>query len=287
MNKAESIFILQIGKIGSQTIEHSIKTLKPQFTVRRDHGLTEEYQSLLYNYVKSGKERGDVPYKTVESVMYQMEQTKFSLQLLEKAQKENTNVTIITGFRDPISFMLSSIFQNLSSLWPAYKISDDIAHKGLDMLAETCQVILRYVAEYQKIDLTAFDHQVNASIYALNRFWENEWINLHNLDFHDFHKTRDGKVFKYQRRNSRYLVYRYEDGESAIKSIIEEAIGSPVVDLNSQNLSKQKDYARLYQEFLSSFSVSEELLEFYYSRPYVKALYTNEEITNFKEKWSP
>src|SRR5262245_46227398 len=107
------VLIHQMGKVGSQTMEHSIRLSDPSIRVERHHELhPRSLKSSAMHLSLPG-----VPRETADSLRAQLAAARRCTREL-LLRKEKIRLCVISGYRDPISYLLASLFQNLRAVVP-------------------------------------------------------------------------------------------------------------------------------------------------------------------------
>lgn len=249
ISKGNAYVIYQMGKVGSSSIEKSLEKSKLNVIhVHTLYGLTENY--------KFSKKRNKLN-----------EFKKYILSLLYRfVLKRSGQVKIITLIREPVSRNVSTLFQELPKM--LYIDSKNDNRKELDANSTLNNFLDLYVN--QEIPLTWFNDELE-SVTGINVFETK------------FDKTA-GYSF-YKNKNFEVLLLTAERLNKN-KSVIESFTNTSIDLSKGANISKNKWYSGLYSDFKNNFKPNELYMNKFYSDKRIKHFYLDDEIDDFRGKWS-
>ena len=283
------IVIQQMGKVASQAVEATIKALRPDAQVRRDHGLTQAFSRDLTAIAERGRARGDLVPDHIESLLFQASYAERSRALLEGALERGRPTVVITGFRDPLAFIVSNAFQLLSAPLPAYPAllaRRPRAEPALRALTvELCQLVAEQALQDEEQSATAVEMLVAMTRQRVLQWWQREWLDFHGLAPEACRRQEDALIWRAAQGPCRYLLYRLEDGPAALREVVAEATGAPCAALKSVNKGADKDYGELYRAVTAAIAFPSAIVEAYFASDYVTALYGPEEQERLKQGW--
>lgn len=169
-------------------------------------------------------------------------------------------IFIISIVREPIQRDISSVFQNLTKIFK--KPFNEI--QKLE--------VINYL--HSNVDHQFFDH------WFINEF---EKVLGINLTTYDFNKSKGYMIINHE--NKRILLIRLDKLNGNIYDALKDLINLEDIKLLNENVSHKKNYHNLYTSVLSSYSPSIEKVNNIYNSKYVRFFYSDEEISQFKEKW--
>lgn len=251
------ILIYQMGKVGSTTIYNSLKNSLIQNPIFHLHFLSND---LVYHR-RRHKEAGlpIAPYHI------------YLGEALSKAlpHKRNFSIKIISLVRDPISRIISSLFQN-----PYFSKDTIISDDGL---IEPNKVI-DYIGKYIDTD----------SIFDYNYKWfDRELKKVFGIDVFAEPFSVDTGFSYYSKGNVDALIIRLEDlskcGPEAISEFLNTDKPIMINQSNVRILSKEKD---LYQKVLEDIYIDRMLCKKIYSSKFVRHFYNDALIEKFICRWS-
>jgi hypothetical protein len=144
--------------------------------------------------------------------------------------------------------------------------------------------------ENGEIDIEAIMHEY------LGRFHEHElplnWFNdevkaVFGIDvFRDrCSDLSDSRIFSYRRDNVDLLIMRTEDIDRIAESAVGGFLGINKFRLQQSNASSEKNYSRVYRDFLKEARLPAEYLKMLYESLYSTFFYSPTEIKNFEARW--
>ncbi|WCL53052.1 hypothetical protein [Gimibacter soli] len=278
------VLIHQMGKVGSQALQAMLREEIWLDYLRRDHGLTDKFILSMRAMAAEGRRNGNLIPEHYLSLEFQANEAEATNSKLQAANANGDEVVIVAGFREPIGFILSNVFQLLSALVPAYPALP-AAMGHLESYIEA--VVIHVLEAAWQCDLTG-----NAPVDMLTRmaseravgWWDHEWLGHHNLSWRDFEKVPDSKLWRFKRESTTFLVYRFEDGSAALQEVANSILLKPSVNVE-ENHSKTKLYAELYKRLKARLRIPERLAARYASLPYVACLYSCDERDRFVDRW--
>lgn len=182
------------------------------------------------------------------------------------------NIKIITLVRDPVARNISNFFQKIEREFPEFSKMLDSGYIKLENLIQSFWN-QKYVNEKY------FDYWFNS-----------EYKEILSVDISSikFPKDKGYAIFKESQRNIDFLLLKLEKLDECLEIAMSEFLGVTVT-INKQgrkNNAKNKYYHNIYSQFKDAIIFPNEYLEEIYAQKSVKSFYTEEEIEQFKRKWS-
>ncbi|GAA5142129.1 putative capsular polysaccharide synthesis family protein [Thalassotalea piscium] len=225
----DTIFIYQMGKVGSTSLEHSIP------------GAIHIHAFYLKNHTCPVRVKGLAKFGW-RYFIYSIEQAFFSA-LLRWTFKKRKHTKIITLVREPRSRNLSMFFHDLDAyLFAAHTNCLSTRNKPLSTRVQSKDLIEQVYNE-------EFDH-----LYALNWF-EKEFKPMTGIDIYSTAFDKDLGYSQISNGNISVLCVRTDRLDSSVE-IIEKFIGKQLIMVNS-NSAETKWYSDLYQHFALSYKLPE------------------------------
>lgn len=185
---------------------------------------------------------------------------------LNRHQDLLPNACIITVLRDPLASSVSSFFENLERKHPqTYR--DCITSGSTQPLREICHLNYQSIKEGY---LSWLDDEIG-TVFGLD------------LYSHDFPKEKGYQIIR--TNNIQLLILKLEMLDKTISAAIHEFLGISNFQLIRENVSANKEYKALYNDFITQNIFSADLIDSIYSHPYVRHFYSDEEISGFRNKW--
>ncbi len=262
------ILIHQMGKVGSQTLEHSIRQSAPDLRVERHHQLHEGNLKRL----ETAANAPGTPEATAASLRYQVVMARACAADLF-GQPGSSYGCVLTGYRNPIDQVIASVFQNLDAYelplqWTAASLPRD------------CEVVGEFLEHWFEQFLDAARTQECQELVCRFPFPQSvNWFDLefapfHNLDVYDYPPGKDG-LLVIDRDQTRFILYQQEQLETQFPLIMRLIPGLSRMVQDNRNRAVDKPYAALYREFKLRFMPSAAMLEYYVTSKYYRHFYGN------------
>jgi hypothetical protein len=261
-----TLFVHQMGKVGSSSIINSLKAcgLDSDWRIYQTHFLTPD--GLAFVESLELEKYGDwsaFPQETKRKI---------------QADRSISNhwyagdfagriVKIITLVRDPVATNLSGFFYNFFTLWPE-ELLDKCQQRSPGWQAE---LLDNFLANYpHDVPATWFDLEMKA-LFGIDVF-------KHRFD------CRQGYQL-YETTEHQLLLLRLESMDRELVEVIREYVGLSNLEVVRSNTARDKWYSDLYSEFKKDLILPPTYLNRMYDTAYARQFYTSEEIQRFQLKW--
>jgi len=237
-----------MGKVGSSSI---LKTFKSEFdgNIFHVHNLTlDHFDYLVYADIEK---RNRVIQKIKD---------------IQRSVLSNEKWKIISLVRDPIDRNISAFFQNINLFVP--DLLNKYRNKEI-LLAELFCMFFEKASH--KYPLNWFDNQIRKT-FGIDIFLE------------DFSKHKGYHI--YRKDNFELLILRLEDLNNCFEPAIRDFLNIENINLKNDNISKDKEYKKIYQKFKNNIIIPESYFELMYNSKFTKYFYTEAEIKKFVKRWS-
>jgi len=263
------LLIYQMGKVGSSSVQQSLKTYQLNRPVYHVHFLTDERITQTEKDRRKYFRTDDTSYK--RPWLYQHLRKRIAMRC--KGQKWK----VITLVRDPIARNISTFFENLTV-------------KPLES-HDTYQVD----SEYYSIPRTIIKmNDLNELINLFNRrldhtiplvFFDREIKAVFGVDVFEqkFPKSTGYQV--YSAKTVDVLLIRLESLNQCAANAFKTFLGIEDFKLENKNVGDKKAYAEIYNIFKENIIIPDSYLDQMYNSRFAKHFYTDEEIDEFKKKW--
>ncbi len=189
--------------------------------------------------------------------------------LIKKAKKNGTKLNVITLIREPISKNISQFFQNVVVSYPEFRYSEKLKTLSTDGLIS--EITDFFMKNFKHDDpLVWFDVE-------LKQFTK---IDVYKYDF-----PHDKGYRLYENEYFRILLIRLENLNVCISEAMAAFLGIENFKLINDNISDEKEYAKLYKELKKRITLSDIYIDKMYSSKMAKHFYTQTEIKKFRKKW--
>lgn len=262
--------IFQHGKVGSQTLETSLRESAPDLPIERHHYLTPNAVREL-EVAASGADAA-----VAQSVRAQAEAASRARDAVARA----SSVIILTGYREPLDQAISGYFQNIDLFCPTLTWS--LATEATDTKAamDTFHADFAGMLERRRQGRAATslrDHLIDLKLGGIHRWFATEFKDFLGARLGDFAvETTDVCSFSFGKFT--LVFYRYETLRDRILDVMESAAPGRKIAVKNVNLGDEKPWGGVYSRFRSDFRASMDMYRYYYSDaewgPYASRLYT-------------
>ena len=276
MSSREIILIYQMGKVGSQTVERTVRAIKPDAQIVRTHFLTpHQYDWLLWDGAS------DMPPAFKASVEHQKREALATLEVVRELSR-GARLKLITGCREPVAQCISGAFQNISSLLPEYaQLSvDECVHEMRHLLLSSWRAMEHGVAPR-----TSQERLLETLLRVAPDWFDQELRAVFGIDIYTVSFRTWDMPLVFARQGVDVLLYRLEDGVRGIREGLARLLGGSVT-VQNENLSSAKDYNEAYLAFRRSPNLPQDFLDERYGSRYARHFYDPDEIHAFRQAWS-
>ena len=256
------LIIYQMGKVGSSSINRSLKKYWTASPVYRVHVLTEGGLQRLDHVIRNAYAKTRfIPLHLIVS-----EFLRPHLSISPSKIKWN----IITLVRDPIARNISSFFQDLGTRHHYFDYPTSAGNEKFN----------RAVEELVGMYLDNHDHARPLT------WFDSEFGRTFNMDIYDYRFDREKGFSIIKEDDCRVLVLKLEALDRCAASAFQEFLKIDNFELINDNLAREKKYASLYQQFKKAIVLPEKYIEMMYNTKFVNHFYTQDEINRFRQRWS-
>ncbi|WDE03939.1 hypothetical protein SG34_021590 [Thalassomonas viridans] len=257
--KAEdAIFIYQMGKVGSTSLEHSlVNGVHVHAFYSKNHTCPVRLQGLA----KFG----------IRHILYRARQ-EFVNYLLRRTFKQRKRTKIITLVREPVARNVSMFFHDLDAyLFSAYTNCVNSRSKPLATRTQDADLLLE-----------VFNQEFNHS-YPLNWF-EREFLPMTGIDIYKYPFNTDQGFVHIIQGNIELLCIR-TDKLALCGDMLEQFCAQPV-ELLSRNVAERKWYAEVYQQFLLDYQPDKQQLNKIFNDKFSRHFFNEQELESLMVKYS-
>ncbi|HET6566612.1 MAG TPA: putative capsular polysaccharide synthesis family protein [Rhodothermales bacterium] len=262
-SKHPPILVYQMGKVGSTTIYRSLQTAKLLNPVYHIHYLSPGNLEWDEQRFVLARQKKILEPKTLQHI-----QTGHLLRskLLRQA---DAPLYIITGVREPVSWTLSSFFQNIHYFCPDLLDEDGRARE---------QDTLRYLQSM----FARFDEKRDLA----SNWFDIEFKKFFDVDIYQvpFNCRKGYTILEHGRLH--VLILRQEDLRRTLSGALREflAIDQPI-EVKESNVGTHKKHRQAYTFVKDNIRIPSEVCERIYSTKYVRHFYDENTIAGFVQKW--
>lgn len=186
---------------------------------------------------------------------------------IEKWSQSFHAVIVITGFREPLSRCISAYFQNLTSEKSHWFVGrqEEVLEKNIDWL------------------INDYNAKVVPHIHNLVGLWLENYEQIISCKVNEF--TRAKGCLKKSLNNVHYYIYKLENLTEFHQGMANDKFLNKVNIVNS-NVSKEKWYAEIYEDFKNKFQISKDGYDALYGNiSFVRYLYGDHEIRSLTKSF--
>jgi hypothetical protein len=262
----QPIVVFQMGKVGSKTVELTLKTALPSMPVYHAHILCplsiqgEE----LYWY-------GKHPGFWDKSLLPETSHLFTSYYLRERIDAQGLSETnrwkIVTLVREPVARNISGFFEGITKRIPDFSQKYTMGFLSVQDLIEI------FVREYEQheVPLTWFDAELKP-VFGVDVYTG------------EFPRSRGYEI--YEGNYADVLLLRLENLNTCAQAAFKEFLNLDKITLVPENISRDKEYFPAYTRFLASVVLPPAYLDRMYNSKYAMHFYTPQEIDSFRKRWS-
>ena len=264
------ILILQMGKVGSKSVQAGLEArvfdrpiYHPHFLSRERTAQTEKARKKFFRTERHG-------YLTRQWLNH------FLLRTFA-AHKENHTWKLITLTREPVGRNISAFFENLHVVphgtGGKFEISSDYYQIDPTMVS---------VDDTSKLAELFFERARHDSPL---RFFDREIKNIFGIDVIDTGFPIEKGYEIYSTGRVELLVLRLEDLTKCAGAAFDKFLGINDFQLINQNIGAKKVYAPLYSAFKKDVVVDETYADRLFKSDYMRTFYSEEEIRSARVTW--
>ncbi len=266
------LLIFQMGKVGSSSVQRSLRALNLDMSIYHPHFLTPDYMTIYEEKRRQllGTDRaGDL--KHIWECQYLSEQIN--------KRVNGRKWRVLTLVREPIARNISAFFETLEveplEARDHYRIK--AGHKSLYHFDIT--VSLDHLEELVDLFLKEFDHDTPLV------FFDREIKGVLGIDVYDgeFPKEKGYQIYRGDQVD--VLLMRLESLNECVGDALKEFLNIDNFTLLNTNIGSQKVYAPIYQKLKDSLTLPDSYIEQMLGSRYARQFYTEAEISQFKAKW--
>jgi len=266
------LLIYQMGKVGSQTIEATLRTLKLPHLIYRPHFLALERLEImgerLRNAAMPDYERESLRAQLAEATL--LHHTLRIRNSIRKIVPCIPPVHIITGIREPVSQILATLFQLHGTYFGEMEKITSVACRDLLLVSPGLDP---QRADYMK--------RIRA---GWGQWFDVELRSVMGIDVYAYPFPHERGYTIIENKLARVLVYRFEDF-SSLGKMLEDFLGRSVPAIINRNVSTEKEYAARYQMIKEQLRLPVEFLDEQYNRKCPRHFYSDAEVECFKQRW--
>ena len=250
----ELIVVHSMGKVGSTSIEKTLKEMNLDIPIYHTHFLNHDR---LESHIKRLKDRNS-PI---------LEHLKVSQHLTKELSTgpKNKKWKIVTLVRDPIARNISAFFENGDKYYSNFLEECQSGKSNVELLTQ--DFMRKYAHD---IPLTWLDEEIK-KVFGIDPFLENFPL--------------EKGYYIMSKNNFELMIIKLENLNSCYITAFKEFLEISIPKLNNQNIASKKKYATAYEKFKKSIVIPNSYIEKMYDSKFMKHFYSLEEIDLLTQKW--
>ena len=269
-SERDPILILQMGKVGSKSVQAGLKAKVPGRQIYHAHFLSRERTA------RTEIQRRKFFRTERHSYLMRPWLNQFLLRTYQENRDERT-WNIITLTREPVGRNISAFFENLDVVprdtTGEFEISSD--YYGIDPTIVS-------VNDSSKLAELFFSRATHDSPL---RFFDREIKDIFGIDVigSGFSIKKGYEIYSVGR--VRLLVLKLEDLERCAGTAFSEFLGIDDFHSINQNIGAEKVYAPLYRAFKNDVIIDADYVDNLLGSDYMRTFYSEEEIRVARSMW--
>lgn len=264
------VLVLQMGKVGSRSVEAGLAARVKDRPVYHSHFLSPdrvaETEKARRMYFRGVKHR----YLTRQWL------SQFILKTYQSHRDDRT-WKLITLTREPVGRNISAFFENLyivpQEQEGAFEISSDVYHlEPMIVSVDDTSQLTQLFYERAKHDSPL-------------HFFDKEIRDIFGIDVIKSGFPVDKGYEIYRSERAELLVLRLEDLTRCAGVALKEFLDLDDFELINRNIASKKHYASLYSAFQKSINIKEDYVHTLLDSDYTRTFYSEHEIRDAKGRW--
>lgn len=279
------VLVYQMGKVASVAVEQGLRRVLPDADVRRLHFTSEARLEQFIALLEHARDAGDAPFGAMASIVEQVRDNTETRAHVRGHVAAGGRVTVVTGVREPIDFVVAAFFQVLDFVSP--------------LSAELFRLDPAWVTTLQRLFLdfwtraavgaawtTSAERQIGPLFTLAAEWFERELEPLLGVDVYATPLDPAAGYAVIRTEEADTLLFRFEDARRVLPAALGELLGRSLVALDETNAAMQKPTAALYRAFRETLRVPPALVAAAYATRYARHFYTDAERARFAARWS-
>jgi len=257
------ILIYQMGKVGSSSLQRSLQQLKLNANIYHVHAL--EPNSIRDMKRNAKKNFPKSVFRNLRRSFLKIYSDAKVAKMVSYYLKRDRKFFIVSLVREPVARNISAFFQ--------------IADRRFVDFHDRVQEGSLGVDELMSVFLEKHDHE-----WPLIWFdKEMKWAFDIDVFLSDFPKSKGYKIYKNEK--AELLLIKFEKLTECAGEAFYEFLGIRDFTLCCENVSENKRYSNIYQDFKTNSRLPLHYINRMYDSKLVTHFYTTEEIHTFRDKW--
>jgi hypothetical protein len=255
------VLIYQMPKIGSQTIEATLRQQGFPYPIRRFHYLSPAISRTVRRGISSA--RPDPAWKRdAQQQLYWSREVSRSIRLrriMSSFGFKIPKLEVVTGVRELIGLVLSSTFENYQYFERSIEA----------MTPDRCRKVLLHPKTFK----------------ALRDWFDLELKRFIGIDVFQTPFPKEQGYCVYENRFARVLIYRF-DFLSGLPAILQNFLSWDIPALVNSNVGAEKAYAAQYHDARENLRLPKDFVQSLYSDKIMRHFYSETELHRLFQRWT-
>lgn len=258
----EPLLVFSMGKVGTSTVAHSLKSIVPKVPVYHIHTLCEDR-------IKQQEEVYKKHFRQLRTIHGHLLNSLFLHHRICRMRRDGIRWKVVTLVRDPIARNVSAFFQSLKTTYADCGFAERIAAGGDDKLLSDMTRFFVEEVDHNRA-LSWFDREIK-QVFGVDVLAQN------------FHVDKGFKI--YSGDYADILVIRLEDLDRCAANAFRQFLGLDGFTVIKEQLAGQKYYSDVYRQFRAQLTLPTSVLDSVYRSRLAERFYSPQEIKTFRAKW--
>ena len=264
------ILILQMGKVGSKSIQAGLEAASRGRPIYHAHFLSVERTA------RTEQQRKKFFRTARQSYLQRPWLNQFLLNAYRNG-KAKGRWKIVTLTREPVGRNISAFFENLHVM-PLEGASKFVISSDYYEI-EPLEVAVDDIDTLRELFLSRATHD------SPLKFFDREIKDIFGIDVLATGFSRDEGYQVYAGERADLLVIRLESLAACASKAFSEFLGIEQFKVIDSNIGARKDYAPLYKAFKRGVAISPGYADRLYDSEYMRTFYSEDEIVAFRNEW--
>ena len=260
--ESATVVIFSQGKVGSVALEEALKMV-PGPEVHRTHFLNDD-DILRFTESQLGRVENRENREVAKQIMSAIE-TRWAL---NACKRDGQATYFISGVREPVGLIVSSIFESFEDRYPGWQ--ESLNRDPEKFVCDLCALVRR------RMDETS----------SVTDWFERELCRFLDIGFDEMQTDSTRGYSSFAKDGVRIFIYKQECLDGDVVAGLQQFLGCPVETPPRVNVGMRKPTALIYEIVRERLRFDEDDLAAFYQRTKTPTFYSQDEIDRFIARWS-
>jgi hypothetical protein len=271
--KVKTIFVHQMGKVGSTTIAESCKKSRSDIDVYQPHALANCSIAAIHATIEKLRTKGITFQAYQDHMNATLHYTQIFDQRLQRTPKRS--VCIITGFRNPLDRVLSNIFQGLFLDIPDLSFLPQNREHEAERISTHIDNGYKLLQSPSPFEVPTFE----SAFWTPLLWFSTDFLGCYNFTPYDLPSFIDKDVYAITDEERLYIFYRFETLKDNLPRILEFVTNPADITIINKNITDEKASADLFREVKNRYKFPDEYIDLVYNSKYYRHFYCTSHAT--------